>query len=478
MQFMAIAMLILAAFDMQAAERCLPGDTPRQCVQRLITMRAWENAQAALAATNPGASTVASPIRSAVKDFLSVGSAHVDGSSVKDGGTALIIDYNFIKQINLEATFPDPALSPAAEAAHAPPQLSRGDDVLTTLSYNLLTPRFGRHVDKPLFDSILGALISNTAPATAAVPVTSYDTPFLELLPDTAARVTAMAEYEAAVIAALPAVANQLGEDFKDLANRQPQIFASGLYRRRSSEIGPDLHGFRLTWEIGNDNVNTFRDHEGHGCEARGDCLAAFTNFTAREAKRHRAGRLALAIQYGKTALNNAATYTEVATKGFTYMGTYGQEVSGFTGQPTRIDLSYTYDGTKASHALTTGGTTTSQRRASIFAARDVTVIPPSSVHDALAFTITQPVGKNFYVPMSVVRAKHDDWLPGTCVQGQAPDPIPNPVSSPVPNFPAPVLVCTSPTHRLYSKTEFHVAIRYQFPSLSHPSPNSSCCCK
>ena len=455
MRFMAIAMLIFAASGAKADERCLPSDTPRQCVQRLITTRAYENAQAALGATNPGTSTVASPIRSAVKDFLSAASAHVDHSSVKDSGTALIIDYNFMKQVNLEATFPDPATSTDAASAGATEQLSRGDDVLVTLSYNLLTRRFGRNVDKSLFDSMLLALISNTAPATAAVPTTAYDTPFLQLLPDATTRVTAMAEYETAAIAALPAVATQLGTDLAKLANNQPQLFASGLYHRRAATVGPDEHGFRATWEIGTDNLNTFRGAEGRDCEARGDCLAAFTNFTARTAQRHRMGRLALAIQYGTTALNDLGVFSEVATKGFTYLATYGQEISSFTAQPARFDISYTYDGMKATHGITTSGFS-SPGRATFAEDSGKVAIPPSSIHDSTAFTITQPVGRNFSVPISVVSENHDEWT----------------ISPPIvfPGYKA--------THRRHRETEYHVGIRYQLPSPSRPPQNPPCCCK
>ncbi|HEY2830648.1 MAG TPA: hypothetical protein VGJ88_11070, partial [Thermoanaerobaculia bacterium] len=339
----AALILTITTTNAIALERCLPSDTPRQCVQRLITTRAYEDAQAAVAATNPGTSTVASPVRSAVKDFLSAGSAHVVGSSVKDSGTSLILDYNFLRQFNVEGIFPDPVASPGVAAAtQAPEKLSRGDDVLATFSYNLLTRHFGRDIDRALFDPMLLALISNTAPATNAVPATAYDTPFVQLFPDAAARMTAMAEYETAAIAALPPVALQLATDFKDLAKNQPQIFASALYHHRALDVGPDERGVRLTWEIGTDNVNTFRSHEGRDCETRGDCVAALTNFAARTAKRHRTNRLALGIQYGKTALNNpnAGGFSEVATSGLSYLATYGQEISGFTGQPGRFDVS------------------------------------------------------------------------------------------------------------------------------------------
>jgi len=48
-------------------------------------------------------------------------------------------------------------------------------------------------------------LAGSAPPVTAAVPATGFDTPFAQLLPDPAAQVTAIAEYEAAATQALPA---------------------------------------------------------------------------------------------------------------------------------------------------------------------------------------------------------------------------------------------------------------------------------
>jgi hypothetical protein len=342
-------------------------------------------------------------------------------------------------------------------------QLSRGDDVLVALSYNLLTPHFGRDIDKSLFDSILLALISNTAPVTASVPVAAYDTPFVQLLPDVASRVTSMSEYEAAANAALPPVAEQLGRDLAELANRQPQLFGSGIYHRRAAAVGPDERGFRLTWEIGTDNVNTFRAQEGRDCERRGDCLAAFTNFTARTAQSHHTGRLAVAAQYGKTALNDAGGFTEVPTSGFTYLATYGQDITSFMSHPTRLDLSYTYDGTKTTHGFVVSGPQSVPRRSSPFAALDDTTILPSSVHDSIALTITPSIG-SIQVPFSVVNVNHDDWFPAGGLN-------PTPISFPYP-------VTTRSTHVRYRKKEVRAAIVFRLPSPSHPPQNPACCCK
>jgi hypothetical protein len=295
------------------------------------------------------------------------------------------------------------------------------------------------------------------------VPPAAYDTPFLQLFPDTAARLTAMADYETAAIAALPGVASKLGDDLAQLANRQPQLFASGLYRRRGAAVGPDERGFRVTWEIGTDNVNTFRDHEGRDCETRGDCLAAFTNFTARTSKTPQIGRLSIAAQYGKTALNDAGTFTEVPTAGFTYLATYGQDLPSFTGKPTRIDLSYTFDGTKATHGFTTTGLSIPRRGAPL-SALDNTTIPPSSVHDSLAVTITPALGSNLSVPISVASVNHDDWFPAGGLN-------PTPVSFPYP-------VTTQATHVRYRRKVVYVTVIYRVPSFSRPPQSPACCCK
>ena len=104
-----VFLLILIASNAYAEERCLSSETPRQCMKRLITTRAYVTAQSALAGSNTGPGIVSSPIRSAVKDFLSAGSAQIDGSSLKDSGKALTIDYNLPGSI-LGARMPAPAI--------------------------------------------------------------------------------------------------------------------------------------------------------------------------------------------------------------------------------------------------------------------------------------------------------------------------------------------------------------------------------
>src|SRR5438067_824041 len=194
------------AFDAAAQQRCLSDDTPRQCMRRLITTRAYVNAQAEAASTNSGTPAVIGPIRSAVKDFLSAASAHLAGSTVKDSGTAFTIDYNLPgtllgarRQVNLEAVVTDPALSPAVQAdlasdsaklSAAKQSLGRGDDILVALSFNPITPRFGRSVEsnQALLDSMVLAFAAGSAPAIAAIPAERFDTAFSQIVADPAAR--------------------------------------------------------------------------------------------------------------------------------------------------------------------------------------------------------------------------------------------------------------------------------------------------
>src|ERR1700674_1532863 len=85
----------LASFSLSAEEQhCLPVDTPRQCVARLVA-EARMAAEALAAAANTGVQTVGSPARSAVKDFLSTLSTQFDGAPLlKDRGDALTVDFN------------------------------------------------------------------------------------------------------------------------------------------------------------------------------------------------------------------------------------------------------------------------------------------------------------------------------------------------------------------------------------------------
>jgi len=466
--------------------RCLPEDTPRQCTQRLIAARAWETAQADLGAANKGTDIAGTPIRSAVKDFLTVASAHVDGSTVKDSGTALTVDYNlpvhFFDErgaVNLEATLPDTVVSApvAAETATttAPPpeQLNRGDDVSATLSFNPFTRRFGISLDphRALFDSMLGALVANAPPSTAAVQPASFDTPFAQLFPDAAARVTAMAEFETAALAPLPAAADQLTKDLTRLALNQPQIVVSGRVHHRKPEVGANERELSVRWEIGTDNLNSFRRAEGADCEAHGTCLAAFSDYTRRTAAEHRSDHLALIAGYRKTDANDPGLTTppatELAANGFTYSAAYGREItSAISGRRGRIDVGVSFDGKQHTHTTSVTEPQSRTVATAVFAAQ---LLPPPRTRYAAAATVTQPISDWLAGSLSLVHASREQSLPGNAT-------VPLPISPVTPGNGH-----TAPFSTTQSSTDVHVGITLLLPSFPRPSakpPSGCCCCK
>jgi hypothetical protein len=480
-----LLLLLLIPSTASSEEQCQPQDTPRQCVQRLIVARAYESAQADLAAKNTGTSALSSPLRSAVKDFLSAASAHVDGSSVKDNGTSLILDYNLPStivgsshQANFEATIADAKASPAVQSildhnpseASSVEQLGRGDDVVATLSFNAVTKRFGRSLEphRSLFDSMLTGMIGDatqsSAPVTAAVPATSYDTPFAQLFPKDEERSKAMADFEAAAVGALPAVAEQAKAKLSDLADRQPQLYVTGLYHYQKALAGPRGRGARVTWEIGTNNVNTFRRREGRDCETKGTCYTALREYNDRIGKEHRTDRLALSVEYSNTSLNDVAGLTnpsieEAPTYGFEYAATYGREVTSFVnGRQGRIDFTVIHNGGKTRKGFTT---VASQRAAPLAGIVDAQVLPPSMTRRSAALTFTQPLIDRLSMPVGIVVADHVDSFPGI-----------TPVISPAGKGAVPFT-----THR--RTVEVHVGLRYQVPQVSSPSPSAKpCCCK
>jgi hypothetical protein len=472
MRTFTIFLLVVSAWAVRAEERCLPSQTPRECLQRLVVTRAYENAEASVAGATTGPASLSSPIRSAVKDFLSVASAHVDGSSVKDSGTALIVDYNVphaligaASQLNFEVTLADAVASPAVAALTVPQSLGRGDDVAASISYNIATEHFGLSLmpQRKLADSLLYAFVANGAVVTPSVPATSADTPFVQLFPNAAERATAIVEFENASIAALPAAAERVKDDLARLAKNQPQLFATFLYHHRNPLVGPKERGVRVTWEIGSDNINAFRRAEGGECETRGDCLAAFTEYAARTARTHRSGRLSLAVEYHVSSENSPAVnpaVTEEPAHGVTYLATYGQEITSFlSGRQGRVDVALTYDGRKLGRNVTSSGVA-GPTRVFFGVGGGPQLLQPSMTRYAAAGTITQPLPANLAALVSVVWAQHFESFPATTG---------GPVSGAA-QAPAPFI-----TRR--NEIGFHAGMQYKLPQWSLPQRKPNCCC-
>lgn len=489
MRFRMTLLMLLMTSGAAADVRCVVQETPRQCMRRLIAARAYENAQAELAAVTTGPSAVSSPVRSAVKDFLSVVSAHLDTSTLGDDGKALTLDYNLPgtilgarRQVKLQTVLTDPKLSDVvtaelaadpARASSLQESLTHADDASISLTFNPVTQRFGRSLDphRALFDSMMLALVEGAAPATATVPATSFDIPFADIVPDDAGRIIAMADFETAAIAAMPSVAARVTEDLTRLASNQPQLYVSAEYHHRKPLVGLQERGLIAKWEIGTDNINSFRRAEGRDCESKGTCLAAFHDYTNRTAAEHRSGRLALAIGYRRTAssdpaLTTPSTFVIGKSHTFTYSLDYGREITSFlSGRQGRIDFALDYDGKARAQNVTIGGLA---RVAVAATGVEPQEVPPSATRWSAATTITQPVWRGISFLLSVVWADGVTWFPGPLL----PPEIVSPALPPARGEPF------STTHRTF---DVHVGVRYIVPPVSRPSPPSrpceKCCC-
>jgi hypothetical protein len=478
-------LLILMASGAAAEERCTSEETPRQCLRQLVETHAYETAQAQLQKVTTAPSVTSSPVRTPLKDFLSAAAAHVEGSTVKESGQALTFDYNLPvlrPQVNFQVTLPDPALSPAVNAEVANnaaakallrDALSRGDDVTGSISFNAVNRWFGLSLrpHRALFDSMLYALAGTAASITPSVPAASLDTPFVQLFPDPAARITAMAEFEAASIAALPQAAARISDDLTRLAGNQPQLFATVQYHHRKPSIGARERAYRLTWEIGSDNLNAFRRGGGRDCEPAGTCLAAFSDYASRTARRHRSGRVSLAIEYRDTDDNDpgltAPPVIERGSHKLTYSVAYGQEIPSLFGAPRgRIDWTLNFDGAHSTRNITA----TPQSRApaaSLTIGPTTQFLPPSSTR-SFAVMLTQPLWRGVTLPLSVVRVERKLWLPGT---------LPALTISPPP--PAGADTHTRPYPTNERTIEVLIGIRWVLPSFTPrnaPKPKECCC--
>jgi hypothetical protein len=473
-------LFIFIATAASAEERCTFDQTPRQCMRRLIESRAYEAAQGQLSTVTTAPSVTSSPVRTALKDFLNAAAAHVDGSTLKDSGQAITFDYNvpaFRPQLNFQVTLPDPALSPVVNAevgnnasakALFNDALRRGDDVTGSISFNTVNRLFGLSLrpHRALFDSMLQTLAVDTAPPAVSVRNADFDTTFAQLFPDPSTRITAMAEFEAASIAALPVAAQRISDDLTRLAANQPQLFATVQYHHRKPAIGANERAYRLTWEIGSDNLNAFRRNGGRNCEAAGTCLAAFGDYAARTAARHRSGRLSLAIEYRDTDDNDpgltAPPVIERGSHKLTYSVAYGQEIpSFFSGQRGRIDWTLNFDGKSTTRNLTA----TPQLRdvaASATIGPAPQIIPPSTTRWSAAGMLTQPLWRGVSLPLSVVWLDREQWLPGT---------FPPLAISPPPAGPG---TQTRPYRTHEREFEVHVGIRY----VPQPRQPRECCCR
>ena len=432
------------AVSLAAQEQCLVTETPPQCAQRLAVDRAAAAVQAATAAAPAGVNTITSPARSALKDFLTVASAHLATSTLTEGtDESLSLAYNLPvlggnRQLRFETLLTKPRLSPAVQSAagvQAPTlrdSLSAADDVLFDLSFTSANRRFGRKI----------------APHRALLE---------SLLPPDAAPVT-------------PEVQKSL-DAVSTLLHNQPQLFASANYHLRKDLVGVRAWSGALTWELGTRNLRSFYAHEGRDCEQTRTCAAALETYLRRTAHSRLPGRLALSIEYDRTLGSRpripdaelSSLFVTPTQSGLSYSAVYGQPFASLlSGKEGRLDLTVTYDGKSVEHHVGTSATPPLSLRTNATDARVTlqSVAPPRD-RSTIALTYTQQLSDRVSVPLTLFRSDGTVTTPGACVAL---------IISPN------QLVCQPAVTTSRHRTGVQVGVLYRIPPPGAPRPRECCC--
>jgi hypothetical protein len=435
---LAAAVLTLAA---RAQEPCLPTDTPRQCFRRAVPVpvgslpeqpavqQAAKATESTVASFNTGADGLDAPVRSTLKDFLSVLSSNLDTAVLGGDDTRLTFGYKLpvtllgeSRQVLLETEFVKPTLSELTKSTADPatlPELEKSlttlDDFTAGLTFTPSTRRFGRLIapHRALFAAMFLATADSSdaafaqALAAAGLAMADADRPF----PDA----TVLAAFDAAARAAIPLATNSVNEQFARLLHNQPQLHATASHRFRKDIAGPREWAVRVTWEIGSQNLNGFYRHEGRDCgehslrpEDAGRCAAALDLYMRRTTTALTADRLALSVTYRDT--EHIEKQAVVPTRALEYEVAYGRPFAAFVpGREGRIELRY-----KFANGLETGAIVTTP--ALLDAARDpepeTLAFRPTFERQAAALTYTQQVNERLSIPVSVVYTDRQHFVP------------------------------------------------------------------
>jgi hypothetical protein len=448
--------------DALAQPRCTVRDTPRECVLRWIPSAvsapapdpapAAEAVRATVASFSSGLSSVDAPIRTALKDFLSVASGSLESATLGDSGTSLTFGYNLpvailgaARPLRLESVFDRPQLSAATNQALTDPtaaaalqrSLSSLDDARVSLTLDPATTRFGRNPDphRELWNALYLTALNKTGPnleesiqqAVAAAGITPEHagTRVQDFVAGPIAQQALLTALTAAAASVFPPPPADLTKDFSVLLDNQPQLYGSFRHHHRKNVIGPPEWATRVTWEIGHRNLNAFYHAEGRHCVTVSEadsagCAAAFAAYLQRLATVRRAYRLALALEYRASAKATvfpgvAGTYDIPATRSLVYSATYGRPFGALiTGKESWVDLTVEYNGkTHTSSVGTTGDNLSRLAIEPLAKLSFVPLVPPARPRSAAAVTFTQPITDQLLVPVSIVYTDVVEFIPG-----------------------------------------------------------------
>lgn len=376
------------------AQECADTDTIAECWQKVVpsTLEAIEIEE--VVASNVGLPT-GDALGSAAKDFLTLLSAVLDSSSLGEQGETLTFDWNpdvpdvlpKVK-VKLQTVVRRPeiytplqeAIGDATITAKLRDTLGDFDDVAINGSMAWVNVRFGHEFDphRALYQELLGDLsvdpavllpmaeLIQTLQARNISPfdtVTDGDEVVFSEIKDAAIR----AELKRMVIEAARATADQITKSglsyrarglhqFDRLLNNQPQLFLSIDSSEPDSLVGPTVRGYKLTFERGLRNLNTFRAFAGTACSA-GDPTACREKYAEylQGAKTQRllrdGNRISLALEYSvvdalKVELPELATpLTRNSSHSLIGSVTYGWLMrTGADGREGRVDVKGSYE--------------------------------------------------------------------------------------------------------------------------------------
>jgi len=299
-------LIVLLGVSRAESQTCNVEQTWRQCYAALTgseaSTRVGDEIQAAVATTNTGKPDLSTISNTTLRDFLSFFTAAVGTDAVGEKHGAITLDYNLPVNllhphdvVKLQGIFAKPEIDAAlkeklgtnADAISAlNDSFDEADDVTVSATYSPQTERFGRQLamNDAIFQSLNYArlikagiladdltLTARAADALKGAPpeVIAGMAPFARMGDRASAALVAFETAIGAGIEARKAEKALIGQ-IADLVNNQEQIYFSGVYRNRNSNVGANSFSIKATWEGGGKNLSKFLAQNRADCDLRG----------------------------------------------------------------------------------------------------------------------------------------------------------------------------------------------------------------
>jgi hypothetical protein len=451
MRLLLALLLLPAPLLAQEEVQCTLSDTPAECFHRFVppippvparSAAVAESAtNTAVSTANTGLSGLVSANGSSLKDFLSLLSASLEGSSLSENGQALTFDWNpplngGMQPLKLQAVLADPKVSNAVSTALGSnaaaitalnDSLTNTDDVTVSGSYAAVNGSYGRSIapHRTFFESLLFTALPDSAKEDDAFIVAmqaagnpSLTTKFSAMGTDVAKQRATLAAVETASRAAGETFksADRLTRAFAKLLNNQPQVYVSAVYHQRTAVAGPNEWIGKATYEYGFRNLNTFTKTYRAACDplviagatddAKRSCvdlLERYAGDTELPDAGSEPGRVAVSVEYHSADANtvNIPQYSlNLTTKSghsLVASAAYGRVMMPRPDRKSgRIDVALSYENISNAAAIPS------------------ITNPSADIKDRWmgSITYTQKMSNNMSFPISLVYANHAAFLP------------------------------------------------------------------